>query len=63
MRRWNGLAVLTTLAVIILVIMVVVELAARTSPLKLMPDNPLYALADIASYLGYVAVFSVRAPD
>lgn len=63
MRRWNGLAVMTTLAVIILVVMVVVELAARTSPLKLMPDNPLHALADIASYLGYVAVFSVRAPD
>jgi len=62
-KRWNGLAVVTTIAVIILVVLVILRYSARIMPVTLALGNPLLMVVDVATFVGYVAVFSVRAPD
>lgn len=62
-RRWNGLAALTTIAVIVLVVLISFRYSARMVPVTLSVGNPLLMVVDIATFVGYVAVFSVRAPD
>ena len=62
-QRWNGLAALTTLAVIILVVLISVRYSARIIPVTLSIGSPLLMIVDIATFVGYVSVFSVRAPD
>jgi purine-cytosine permease-like protein len=62
-RSWNGLAALTTIAVMILVGLVVALLAPRESPVTLAMGAPAYLVSDVAAFVGYVSVFSVRSPD
>lgn len=62
-QRWNGLAALTTIAVIILVVLISIRYSARMMPVTLTISNPLMMIVDIATFIGYVSVFSVRAPD
>ncbi|WP_433463718.1 hypothetical protein [Spirillospora sp. CA-128828] len=62
--RWNAVAVVTTLTAIALIGIVAVRLAPATSPVTFSRDGPPGVLvADLAGYVGYVSVFSVRAPD
>lgn len=63
LARWNWIAILTATASLILIGLVVVELAARTMPVTLNPGSPISLPIDIAAFVGYTAVFSVRAPD
>ncbi len=60
---WNGLAILTTLSVIALVAFAVIRFAARVQPVTPNVDDPLQILSDVAALVGYVSLFSVRAPD
>lgn len=62
-KSWNGLAAITTLAVIVLVFLVMKRYTAPAMPFTLAFDNPYFMAVDIATFVGYVAVFSVRAPD
>ncbi len=62
-RRWNGLAALTTIAVIVLVVLISIRYSAHLMPVTLSFRNPQLMIADIATFVGYVAVFSLRAPD
>ncbi len=62
-KHWNGLAAVTTIAVIILVVLVTMRYSARIMPVTLALGNPLFMIVDVATFVGYVAVFSVRAPD
>jgi purine-cytosine permease-like protein len=62
-HRWNGLAALTTIAVIVLVAFISIRYSAQMLPVTLSVQNPLLMIVDIATFIGYVAVFSVRAPD
>jgi purine-cytosine permease-like protein len=62
-HRWNGLAALTTIAVIVLVALIATRYSAQMMPVTLSVHNPLLIIVDIATFIGYVAVFSVRAPD
>ncbi len=63
MKSWNMLATLTTVAVLILVWLVLVRFAAPIIPLRLQPDGAVWLVADVATFIGYISVFSVRAPD
>jgi cytosine permease len=63
MSTWNGLASLTTIAVLVLVALVVALLAARESPVSLAAPTPPYLVIDAAAFIGYISVFSVRSPD
>ncbi len=62
-KGWNGLAALTTFSVLVLVVLVVTQLGARTLPVTLNLYDPFSVVTDIAAIVGYVAVFGVRAPD
>ncbi len=62
-RSWNRLAALATLSVLLLAGLLVSRLAARTTPISLDLGNPLFLISDVAVLVGYVSVFSVRAPD
>ena len=62
-KRWNGLAAVTTIAVIVLVVLITLRYSARMMPVTLSINNPFFMVVDIATYGGYGAVFSVRAPD
>lgn len=62
-KRWNGLAALTTIAVIILVVLVSIRYSARMIPVTFSVSSPLLMVVDVATFVGYVSVFSVRAPD
>jgi len=62
-QRWNGLAALTTIAVIILVVLISIRYSAQMMPVTLSVRSPLLMIVDIATFIGYIAVFSVRAPD
>jgi cytosine permease len=62
-KRWNGLAAMTTGAVIVLVVLITMRYSAHMMPVTLSIGNPFYMVVDIATFVGYVAVFSVRAPD
>ncbi|HUH06385.1 MAG TPA: hypothetical protein VML96_01130 [Egibacteraceae bacterium] len=63
MRRWNPVAVVATGSALVLVCVVTWRLAAPVSPVTLGLGSPALAVADIAVFVGYVAVFGVRAPD
>ena len=63
LKTWNGLAALTTLSVLVLVVLVVARLAAHRLPFTLVTGSPLQTITDIAVFAGYVSVFTVRAPD
>ncbi len=63
MRSWNALAALTTIAVMVLVALVTTRLSAPAFPVMLAIGDPLYLVTDIAAFIGYISVFSVRAPD
>ena len=63
MRRWNVLAVLTTGSALVLVLVVSSAVAPPRVPVRIdVPDATLLR-GDVAAMLGYVSVFSVRAPD
>ncbi len=62
-RSWNWLAAVTTASVLILVALVTLELSDRTSPLTLRIGSPTNLIADVAVFIGYVSVFSLRTPD
>ncbi|GAA2072060.1 hypothetical protein [Actinomadura alba] len=61
--RWNGVAVATTLSAIALIAIVAVRLAPPEPVLTTGHGGDGRFAADVAGYLGYVAVFAVRAPD
>lgn len=63
MRSWNGLATLTTIVVLALVVLVVIRLSARMVPVTLKVASPVNTIMDVAAFVGYISVFSVRAPD
>lgn len=63
LRSWNGLAALTTLAVLILVGLVVSRSAGSQLPVRLAPGSLEDLVTDAAAFIGYISVFSVRAPD
>ncbi|MGD2158366.1 MAG: hypothetical protein PVG14_11665 [Anaerolineales bacterium] len=62
-RSWNWLAGLTTISVLVLVAIVVVRLAARSTPITLQSGSPSNTVADVAVFVGYISVFSLRTPD
>jgi cytosine permease len=62
-RMWNRLAAVTTLAVMLLVGMVLAVLATDQSPVRLTIGSPGDLVLDSAVFLGYIGVFSIRAPD
>ena len=57
------MAILTTLAVLGLVVLVALRLAAPVSPVALRPSSLTDLVTDVAVFIGYISVFSVRAPD
>ena len=63
MRRWNSVAIVTTICALLLTGLVAVRLAAPVSPVTIGAASPGSVLADVSAFLGYVAVFSLRAPD
>lgn len=63
MRSWNWLATITTLAVVILVILVLTRLADLSLPIRIGFSGPVDIIIDTATFIGYISVFSVRAPD
>jgi cytosine permease len=64
LEGWNRLAVVTTACAVALVLLVVWRLAAHGVPLQLgAPGGARAVLYDVASFVGYVAVFAFRAPD
>lgn len=63
LRSWNVLAALTTIAVLVLVWLVVDRYAAAIAPIRVQSDGAVWLVADVAAFIGYISVFSVRAPD
>jgi hypothetical protein len=61
--RWNGLAVAATLSAIVLIAIVAVRLAPPGPVLTTTYGGTSRFAADVAGYIGYVAVFAIRAPD
>jgi hypothetical protein len=57
------LAAVTTIAVMILVVLITTRLPATATPVMLSTGNPAYLVSDVAAFIGYISVFSVRAPD
>lgn len=62
-KGWNGLAALTTISVLVLVMLVVTQLGAPAVPLSAGADDGYSIITDMAALVGYVSVFVVRAPD
>jgi hypothetical protein len=62
-KSWNGLAALTTIAVIVLVLLVTSKYSAGQQIISMRTNNWLAMIVDVATYVGYIAVFSVRSPD
>ncbi|MEX2549239.1 MAG: hypothetical protein WD638_03350 [Nitriliruptoraceae bacterium] len=62
-RGWNGLAIVTTLAALALVALVVNQTASGTPPVVVTGPSAVGWLGDAGALIGYVAVFSLRAPD
>jgi cytosine permease len=62
-RGWNGLAIVTTLAALALVMLVVSQTATGPLPVVMTGPTALGWLGDAGVLIGYVAVFSLRAPD
>jgi len=63
MRSWNGLATVSTIVVLVLVGMVVLRLSAPIVPVTFGLASPVNIIMDVAAFVGYISVFSVRAPD
>lgn len=63
LTRWNRVALLTASASIVLIGLVALELAAPILPVTTAPGSLDLLAVDIAGFVGFVAVFSVRAPD
>jgi purine-cytosine permease-like protein len=63
LRSWNALAALTTIAVLLLVGSIVARIGAGGFPLTIYAAKPVDILLDAAVFIGYISVFSVRAPD
>jgi hypothetical protein len=63
MTSWNALAALTTICVLVLSALIVARYGAATLPFAASVAPPLPTLNDVAALMGFVAVFSVRAPD
>ena len=63
LRGWNALSTAATAAALALVAVVVAELAAPAAPVTLTTGPARSLLADIGLFVGFVSVFSVRAPD
>lgn len=63
MTRWNGLAVVTTLATLTLVVFAAAQLGVRTVPLTPRVDDWSKVLVDMGAVVGFGAVFAVRTPD
>lgn len=62
-RGWNGLAIVTTLAALALVALVVSRTASGPPPVVITGTSQFGWLGDAGALIGYVAVFSLRAPD
>ncbi len=62
-RGWNGLAIVTTLAALALVGLVVSQTASGPPPVVVTGPSAISWLGDAGALVGYVAVFSLRAPD
>jgi hypothetical protein len=62
-RRWNALALVTTVCTMALLGLVEWRLAARELPLAQGLGAPDMLLRDVAAFVGFVAVFALRAPD
>jgi cytosine permease len=63
LRIWNALAVVTTLCALALVGLVVARFAPPVSPVSAEVGSAAGWLADAGAFVGYVAVFGLRAPD
>lgn len=63
LKSWNSLAALTTIAVILLVGLSVARLGNGFLPITLNGTSPVDIVVDTAVFVGYISVFSVRAPD
>lgn len=62
-QGWNGLAVVTTSAALLLVALVVWRTASGPPPVVPIGPSPFGWVADTGALIGYVSVFSLRAPD
>jgi hypothetical protein len=62
-KGWNGLAAVTTIVVIILVVLVTIRFSARILPFTFTTGNPYFLAVDMASFVGYISVFSIRSAD
>jgi hypothetical protein len=62
-HKWNVATVITTVSTLALAAMVIVELQDRVVPVTPTLSTPAVTLGSVAALVGYVAVFSVRAPD
>jgi cytosine permease len=63
LKSWNTLATLTTICVLVLIALVVTHYGASAIPFAVHAAAPMPTLGDIAAIMGFVSVFSVRAPD
>jgi cytosine permease len=63
MRRWNWFALAATAGTLVLLILVRTRLGSEEPPLTLDADRPTVLLHDAAAFIGYAAVFALRAPD
>lgn len=62
-RGWNGLAIVTTCAALALVALVVSQTASGPPSVVFGSASPVRVLGDVGALIGYVSVFSLRAPD
>lgn len=62
LRRWNRVAVVATTASLLLIVVVVAGLDDRDAPFRWVGDLDLL-LVDLTAFVGYVAVFGLRASD
>jgi len=63
MRRWNVVAVVVMTSALVLAVVVTVRLAEPAVPISFEVPRAGIAFADIAAFVGYVAVFGLRTPD
>jgi purine-cytosine permease-like protein len=62
-RLWNRAAIATTLATLALVPLLLVSVDGASTPVRASVGTGTALVADLAAFVGYVAVFAVRAPD
>jgi cytosine permease len=63
MRTWNRLAAVTTVCVLGLVAWVMVNYSPGGLPVAAASPSPSLVAVDVAVLIGYIGVFTVRAPD